>query len=224
MTDANSETREAGRVVVVFGSTGTAGEGAIMACLADARISEVRAVTRRPLALSDPKLTEVHCEDYLDLGAIEDALKEVDACLYCLGTSVRNVSGEDQYREIHEAYPMAAAEALIRLSPQVGFVYLSGAGAHRNARSMWARVKAEAEDSLGDVGLSRLSVARPAFIQASFPTGPGKWLLGPLLGLHPAIGINAAELGHAMLADGLDNSWSGVRLHNNASLRKAAGV
>lgn len=46
-----------GHVVLVFGSTGTAGNGAIRASLADPAVSEVRAVTRRPLAVTHAKRT-----------------------------------------------------------------------------------------------------------------------------------------------------------------------
>lgn len=48
-----------GHIVVVFGSTGTAGTGVVHACLAEPIVSEVRAITRRPLAASHAKLHEV---------------------------------------------------------------------------------------------------------------------------------------------------------------------
>jgi uncharacterized protein YbjT (DUF2867 family) len=87
-----------GRVVVVFGSTGTAGAGVVQACLAEPSVSEVRTVTRRPLGVKHDKLKEVICSEFADLGAITQQFKEVDCCLFCLGTSVRNVRGEDQTR------------------------------------------------------------------------------------------------------------------------------
>lgn len=64
--------------VVVFGSTGTAGTGAIHACLTEAGVSEVRAITRRPLNWSHPKLREIHCSDFTNLDPIALELKGVD--------------------------------------------------------------------------------------------------------------------------------------------------
>lgn len=88
-----------GNVVVVFGSTGTAGTGAIHACLAEPRVSEVRAVTRRRLGVSHAKLREVHCSDFANLGGIAQQLRGVDCCLFCLGASRRHSPDAANRRE-----------------------------------------------------------------------------------------------------------------------------
>lgn len=208
-----------GRVVVVFGATGTAGTGAVEACLAEPDVSEVRAITRRPLGQSHPRLREVRCSDFADLGGVAAALADVDACLFCLGTSVRNVKGEAEYREIHVTYALAAARALLEASPGASFVYLSGAGTNRRSRMMWARVKAEAEDALAEAGLARLANVRPAAILPAEPTGANRWLLAPLLRIVPALGIGSVDLGRAMLRLGLDGSWRGSRTLENKDLK-----
>ena len=210
-------------VIVVFGPTGNAGSGLLQAAVADPRVAEIRAVTRRPLTAAHPKLREVPCSDFVDLAAIADELCEVHCCLFCLGTSVRNVEGESQYRQIHVVYALAAARTLLAGSAGAGFVYLSGAGAKRTSRMMWARVKAEAEDALAELGLARLAAARPGGILPIAPTGFNRWLLRPLLRLVPALGIHAVDLGQAMLQVGLDDSWRGNRTLDNRELRTLAG-
>jgi hypothetical protein len=90
------ESRGPGHVVIVFGSTGTAGRAVVHACLADASVSQVRALTRRPLGLSHAKLLEVACTDFANLDSIAPQFEGVDCCPFCLGTSVRNVEHEDQ--------------------------------------------------------------------------------------------------------------------------------
>lgn len=205
--------------VVVFGPTGTAGTGVIHACLAEPGVSAVRAVARRPLGVSHDKLEEVRWSDFADLGGLAQQLKGVDCCLFCLGTSVRNVTGEDEYRTIHVTYAMAAARTLLAESPEASFVYLSGAGATRRSRMMWARVKAEAEDSLAELTLARLASVRPAAILPMEPTGTHRWLLAPLLRVIPALGISSFDLGRAMLRIGLDRSWNGSRTFENRDLK-----
>lgn len=205
-------------VVVVFGSTGTAGAGALHACLAEPSVSEVRAVTRRPLRVSHAKLREVNCSDFANLGDIAPQLQGVDCCLFCLGTSVRNVKGEDQYREIHVTYALAAARTILAESPDASFVYLSGGGTKRNSGMMWARVKAEAEDKLAELNLARHANVRPGAILPMQPTGATRWLLAPLLKVIPALGINSVDLGRAMLRVGLDESWHGSRTLENKDL------
>lgn len=209
-------------VVVLFGATGTAGTGALHACLADTRVTQIRAVTRRPLAIAHPKLREARCEDFAQLDVMAAQWDAVDCCLFCLGTSVRNVSGEAQYREIHVTYPLAAARVLLARSPAASFVYLSGAGAHRASRMMWARVKAEAEDALGALGLTRQANARPAGIVPMQPTGINRWLLAPLVRVVPPLGIGAADLGRALLHIGLERDWMGSRTYENGALRAEA--
>ncbi len=207
---------------MVFGPTGTAGSGAVQACLMHPGVSTVRAVTRRPLSVSHEKLQEVHCSDFADLTGIQHHLEGVDCCLFCLGTSVRNVTGEREYREIHVTYACAAAQALRSVSSRAAFIYLSGGGAKRDSRMMWARVKAEAEDRLSRLDLARHANVRPGAILPVRPTGANRWLMRPLLRLAPALGIRSVELGQAMLVLGLDRAWHGSRTLENSDLRVLA--
>ena len=212
---------QSGRTVVIFGATGTAGSGALHACLADPRVSEVRTIARRPVSVSHERLKEVIWSDFSNLDGIAEHLRGVDCCLFCLGTSVRNVGGEDEYREIHVVYPVTAARTLLTESPDASFIYLSGAGTNRRSRMMWARVKAEAEDALATLRLRRLANVRPAGIVPMRPTGLSRWLLSPLVQLIPPLGIRSLDLGRAMVQVGLDESWTGSRTLENSDLRKA---
>lgn len=212
MTDQRS-------VVVVFGPTGRAGAGVVRACLAEPAVSGVRAVTRRPMGVSDPKLHEIQCSDFANLDGIAPHFAGVDCCLFCLGTSVRNVKDESEYRRIHETCALVAARTMLARSPHASFVYLSGAGAKRASRMMWARVKAEGEDRLTELPLARLVNARPAAILPMQPTGVNRWVLAPLLRVVPALGISSVDLGRAMLRLGLDTSWHGSRTLENGDLK-----
>lgn len=222
LTDLMSSAKQNGQTVVIFGATGNAGSGALHAALSDPRVSEVRAVTRRSLGISNERLSEILWSDFTNLTGIGEHLRGVDCCLFCLGTSVRNVQGEDEYREIHVAYPLAAAKTLLQQSPDSTFVYLSGAGTNRKSRMMWARVKAEAEDALAALPLRRLANVRPAGILPMRPTGTSRWLLAPLIALIPRLGIRSIEFGRAALQVALDQNWSGVRTVENADLKRAA--
>jgi len=213
-----------GAIVVVFGSTGTAGSAAVKVCLADPDVAEIRAITRRPLGLSHAKLVEVVCSDFADLSAVAQHLRGVHVCLFCLGISARKVRNEDQYREIHLTYALAAARALLAQSPEATFVYLSGSGTNRVSRMMWARVKAEAEDRLSELGLARHISVRPGSILPMVPTGLMHWVLRPLLEVAPFIGVRAEDLGRAMLRVGLDDSLvAGRTVLGNRDIREVVG-
>lgn len=211
-------------VIVIFGATGTAGTGALQACIEDSTVKEVRAITRRPLHTSHPKVREVRCTDFADLTPIAEALQGIDACLFCLGTSVRNVTGETQYREIHVTYALAAARAVLHNSPGATFVYLSGASTNRHSRMMWARVKAEAEDQLDALPLARLVCVRPGGILPTAPMGLDRWLMKSLLTVFPALGIGAEALGRAMLTAVHDTAGAARATLENRTLKALAGA
>jgi uncharacterized protein YbjT (DUF2867 family) len=130
--------------VVVFGATGMVGQGALRESLLASDVEEVVAVIRTPTGVRHPKLREVKLTDFADLTPIKDELAGADACLYCLGVSSIGLD-EAEYTIISYDYPMAAARTFAEVSPQVTFVYISGAGTDPDGRQMWARVKGRAE-------------------------------------------------------------------------------
>lgn len=134
--------------VLILGATGSAGGSVLRVCLAAKQVSEVRAIVRRPTGVSHPKLREFTHGKFQDYAAVADAFAGVDACFYCLGKSVRQVSGEAEYRTITYDYAMAAARALRERSPAAAFHFISAAGAAVDSRFMWARVKAETDRDL----------------------------------------------------------------------------
>jgi uncharacterized protein YbjT (DUF2867 family) len=189
--------------ILIFGASGSAGSGVLRACLTSPDVESVRAVVRRPLKIADPKLEVVIHQDFLDDSGAAAAFHGVDACLYCLGISVTQVSGEAEYRKITRDFALAAAGALRAGSPSGVFHYISGQGTSLTSRFMWARVKAEAEREL----MTRFDAVcwRPGAIDGAPPEnlpwyyamarGPLFVLLRPFRGLY----IKAEDIGRAML-------------------------
>lgn len=211
--------------ILLFGATGSAGGSVLQACLETPRVTEIRAVARRPLPVSDPRLrVHVH-RDYEDYSAVRDAFRGVDACLFCLGKSVRQTSGEAEYREITYAYPTAAARMLREQSPEAVFHYLSGAGAGLDSRWMWARVKAEAErDLMAEFGAV---CWRPASIDGapSESEPPLYRVMRPVMRLFspfPGIYVKGEDIGRAMLQATAEGIRS--RIIENPEIRRRAAA
>src|SRR5262249_44659761 len=134
--------------ILIFGARGSAGGSVLRVCLASPVVAEVRAIVRRPLPLDDPKLRVLVHGDFLDYSKVADAFAGVDACLFCLGISATQVSGEAEYRRITYDFALAAARALRAGSPEAAFYFISGQGTNVSSRLMWARVKGETERDL----------------------------------------------------------------------------
>ena len=193
-------------------------------CLASPAVTEVRAIVRRPTGLAGHKLREIGHTDYLDFSAIANAFEGVDACFYCLGISVMQVSGEAEYRRITHDMAMAAARALSSHSPSAAFHFISGSGASLTSRQMWARVKAETEADL--MALARAVCWRPAAIDGvPSATEPVLFkvlrpILRVVLGPFRSLYVKGEDIGRAMLeatSQGLRN-----RVIENAELRDLA--
>ncbi|HEU0107122.1 MAG TPA: NAD-dependent epimerase/dehydratase family protein [Vicinamibacteria bacterium] len=152
--------------VILFGATGMVGQGALRECLLDPEVEKVLAVGRRATGQGHDKLREIVHTDFLDFSAIEDELAGYDACLYCLGVSSAGMSEPDYHRVTYDV-TMAAASALVRRSPALTLVYVSGAhtDSTERGRVMWARVKGKTENALLRMPFKAAYMFRPGYIQ-----------------------------------------------------------
>lgn len=150
----------------MFGATGMVGQGVLRECLLDPDVERVLAVGRSPLRQTHEKLRELIHDDFTDYSRIEGELAGHDACFFCLGVSAAGMT-EQEYHRVTYDYALAAGETLARVSPDMTFVYVSGAGTDSTERGlfMWARVKGKTENALLRLPFRAAYMARPAFIQ-----------------------------------------------------------
>jgi uncharacterized protein YbjT (DUF2867 family) len=208
--------------VLIFGASGSAGGSVLRACFSSPAVKEIRAIARRPLRFTHKKLRLFIHNDYLDYAPVEEAFVDVDACLFCLGTSATQVSGEE-YRRIMHDFALAAASTLRIHRPTAVFHFISGKGTSMNSRFMWARVKAETERDL--MALVNAVCWRPAFIDGeSSNSSPRLYqALRPLFRLlkpFRSLYVTGQELGRAMLKATLENIRG--RVIENAEIRDLA--
>ncbi len=197
--------------VILFGATGMVGQGVLRECLVDPEVEIVLSIGRSASGQQHPKLRELVRSDLFDYSAIENQLTGFDACFFCLGISSAGMK-EDKYRQITYELTLAAAGCLVRLNPNMTFIYVSGMGTDSSERSstMWARVKGETENALLHLPFRAAYMFRPGVIvplhgiqsktrfYQFFYT-----LTGPLLPLlyrwFPKYVTTTEQIGHAML-------------------------
>jgi uncharacterized protein YbjT (DUF2867 family) len=152
--------------IIIFGATGMVGHGVLLECLEHAGVSSVLVVGRRSCGITHPKLRE-HVQADLSSYPEQDALfAGYDACFFCLGVSSAGMD-EAEYRRVTHDLALAAARAMVRVSPQMTFCYVSGAGTDSSGkgRSMWARVKGQTENALLELPFRASYMFRPGYIQ-----------------------------------------------------------
>ena len=151
--------------VLILGATGMVGQGVLRECLLDGGVTRVVTLGRTPIGQSHPKLDDVIHRDLLHLEPVENQLRDLDACFYCLGASAAG-SSEAEYTRINYDITLAVAETLVRLDPDMTFVYVSGAGTDstERGRTMWARVKGRTENALLRLPFRAAYMLRPGVI------------------------------------------------------------
>jgi uncharacterized protein YbjT (DUF2867 family) len=208
--------------ILLFGATGAAGGSVLSACLKASIVDEVRAITRKPLTITHPKLRNILHSDFLDYSAVATAFDSIDACLFCLGVSITKVS-KDDYRRITHDFTLAAARTVKAHSPNAAFHYITGQGTRRDSRMFWAQVKGQTEIDLME--LIGSDCWRPAFIDTppspNFPrvlalVYPALRLLKPF----PSMYVHGEDLGRAMLQATKENLRS--RVIENSEIRDIA--
>jgi len=208
--------------ILLFGATGSAGAAVLESCLSASIVDEVRAITRRPLMHTNPKLRTFVHKDFLDYSTVQEAYRSLDACLFCLGVSATQVSKED-YRKITFSYTLAAAHMFKAQCPGAAFHYISGQGTEPASRMFWSQVKAQVELDL--IKLVEANCWRPAFIDAKPSSSLPKIYalfhpVGRLLKPFPRLYIHGHDLGRAMLQATVEKLRS--RIIENAEIRQIA--
>jgi hypothetical protein len=194
--------------IILFGATGTAGDGILKAALADPEIKKIHVITRRMTprieegVLSGKVQATLHM-DYLDYASLHEQMEKVRAVFWAIGVSSVGVD-EETYGRIHVDFPMAFVSEWIKVSdqPDISFHYISSGDISADSSAMWAREKVRAEESLigfADETKLRVIAYRPDYIgptpeEAHIGQDLLYWFFAPLKSA-----VRARQIGQAMI-------------------------
>ncbi len=186
--------------ILILGATGLVGATALQRALADMRVTQVIAPTRRSLP-AHPKLVNPVAPQ-LDALLPDAAGWTVDAAICAMGTTPAKAGSRQAFRHVDYELPIAFAK-LAHGQGAESFALVSSPGASLSIPAYYCRVKGEAERDIGNIGFRSLTIVRPGMIggdRAEVPLAerivfPIAAALRPLLptGLHinPASNIAA---------------------------------
>jgi uncharacterized protein YbjT (DUF2867 family) len=191
--------------VIITGSTGMVGEGVLLECLANSEVEHVLSISRRSCGHLHPKLSELLVPDFRDLSAVEAELVGYDACFYCAGVSSVGMS-EAEYTKITYDTPLAFAQTLARLNPNLVLVHVSGSHTDgtEQGKVMWARVKGKAENALMRLPFRGVYNMRPGLMKPVIGQRNLKRSYRFMLAFYPVMnlffpGLTLNQVGRAML-------------------------
>lgn len=176
--------------VIVTGATGMVGEGVILECLQNDKVSEVLMLNRKHFDLQHAKLKEIIVKDFMQLESIHDALKGYDTCFFCAGISSVGLK-EDAYRHITYDVTMNVAKTLSFINPSMTFIYVSGSGTDSSEKGklMWARVKGKTENDLIKLPFKAAYNFRPGMMKSTQGQKNVKWGFKIMDALYPLMNV-----------------------------------
>src|SRR5947208_2007730 len=135
--------------VIVTGATGMVGEGVLLECLQNAKVSAVLMINRKHYELVHPKLKELIVPDFSQLHQFAEQINGYDACFFCAGISSVGMK-EEKYKSITYDTTLSFAKTLLANNGNMVFTYVSGSGtdSSEKGRLMWARIKGKTENDL----------------------------------------------------------------------------
>jgi uncharacterized protein YbjT (DUF2867 family) len=147
--------------LLLLGATGAVGREVLAQALADSRVAQVIAPTRRPLAAHEKLLNPV--TDFAQLDAAAPWWR-ADAVVCALGTTIKVAGSQPAFAAVDRDLVIDTA----RLARQAGATRMAlnsslGASAQGN---FYLRTKAQAEDGVRALGYPSLTIVRPSLINA----------------------------------------------------------
>lgn len=154
-----------GLKVLVFGTTGMVGEGAMHECLNHPYVETVFAVNRRTCGVQHEKLKEIIHSDFHNFEPLANQLKDLDAAYFCLGVSSLGMKKEDYFKITYDL-TLHVAQILKKVNPEMVFTYVSGSGTDSTEQGKvnWANVKGKTENDLLKL-FDKAFMYRPGYIQ-----------------------------------------------------------
>lgn len=201
--------------IIITGSTGMVGEGVLLACLQDDKISEILSISRKSCGIENPKLKELLLPDFTKIEEFAKEVKGYDACFFCAGISSVGMS-EERYKQVTYDTTMAVAEVLSKENTEMTFIYVSGTSTDSTGQGkiMWARIKGKTENDLMKLPFKNVLNFRPG---AMLPISGQKYakklynfIAKVLYFFMPAYVIPLGDLARAMI--------NGVALNNVKSV------
>lgn len=151
--------------LVVAGATGLVGKELVRQALDDQQVDQVHVITRRPLGIDHPKLTDItKAGQFPEIVWPEPGFQ---LCI-CLGTTIKEAGSQQAFRYVDYELPMRfATEAIAKGCTAIHLI--SSLGADARSSIFYSRVKGEVERDIAALKPECLYIYRPSLLLGNRP-------------------------------------------------------
>jgi nucleoside-diphosphate-sugar epimerase len=151
--------------VIITGATGMVGEGVLLECIQNKKVSEILLLSRRNYEISHPKVKQLIVRDFFNIEEHKEVFMNYDACFFCAGISSIGMK-EPEYTRITYDTTLHVAKVLSEVNQHMTFTYVSGQStdSSENGKMMWARVKGKTENDLMKLKFKGVYNFRPGYM------------------------------------------------------------
>jgi len=152
------------RNALIAGASGLVGKSLVEQLLADNQYENIVIVTRKPIGIKNPKLTE----QIIDFESIE-LLKlnmAIDDVFCALGTTIKTAGSQQAFYKVDFTYVVNLGKWCAANNAQ-RFLIVSAMGAATKSGIFYNRVKGEMEGAVSKLSISQIQVFRPSLLMGN---------------------------------------------------------
>jgi len=152
------------RIALIAGATGLVGNALLQQLLADDHYEKIIAITRKPLALTHPKLSQ----QQVDFDKIESFNPgfQVDDVFCALGTTINTAGSQEAFYKVDFTYVTTLGK-WCETNGVKRFLVVSAMGADAKSGIFYNRVKGEIEKALSGLNIPQIQVFRPSLLMGT---------------------------------------------------------
>lgn len=146
---------------IIAGASGLIGSSLVKILLNDPQYSEVLALVRAPLELSNPKFNQIA----INFDKLDDYAHLItgDVIFCTLGSTRKKTPDLTVYRKVDHDYPLKLADIAVTNSISQ-YHLISSIGANPEASNFYSKMKGETESDIKGAGLAGLVIYRPSLL------------------------------------------------------------
>jgi len=212
------------KTALLAGATGLVGQQVLQNLLESPHYSEVKILTRRPLNIANPKLTEI----IFDFDQPDRTLIKADDVFCCLGTTIKKAGSQEAFKKVDLDYPVKIAE-FAKINGARQYLIVTAMGADTKSVFFYNRIKGEVQEKLSAMKFETLHILQPSLLLGNrTEKRPGEKIGEMLSGIFAPFmngalkkykAIESLKVARAMVSLAMKPD-RGIFIHDSAELQK----